>query len=132
MTRGWSGRHESPWLFDYNNSQARCSRRGVMDQVKHRLGIAEIIGDKRAQIQELARKYGADNVRVFGSVARGEATSNSDIDLLVSFPSDRSIFDLVGLWLDLTDLLGREVDLSTDESLKDYVRPYAMKDAIPL
>ncbi len=103
-----------------------------MDQVKHRLGIAEIIGDKRAQIQELAQKYGADNVRVFGSVARGEATSDSDVDLLVSFPPDRSIFDLVGLWLDLTDLLGREVDLSTDDSLKDYVRPYAMKDAIPL
>lgn len=103
-----------------------------MDQVKQALGIAEIIGNKRDQIRELARKYGADQVRVFGSVARGEATPDSDIDLLVSFPSDRSIFDLVGLWLDLTDLLGREVDLSTDESLKDYVRLDALKDAVPL
>jgi len=103
-----------------------------MDRTKHGLGIAEIIGDKRDQIRELARKYGADQVRVFGSVARGEARPDSDVDLLVRFPSDRSIFDLVGLWLDLTDLLGREVDLSTDESLKDYVRPQALKDAVPL
>jgi len=103
-----------------------------MDRTKHGLGIAEIIGDKRDQIRELARKYGADQVRVFGSVARGEARPDSYVDLLVRFPSDRSIFDLVGLWLDLTDLLGREVDLSTDESLKDYVRPQALKDAVPL
>jgi predicted nucleotidyltransferase len=103
-----------------------------MDRIKHGLGIAEIIGDKRDQIRALAQQYGADHVRVFGSVARGEARPDSDVDLLVSFPADRSIFDLVGLWLDLTDLLGREVDLSTDESLKDYVRPHALKDAVPL
>lgn len=104
----------------------------MTDNTKTGLGIAEIIGDKREAILQLAAKYGASQVRVFGSVARGEARPDSDIDFLVSFPPDRSIFDLVGLWLDLKELLGREVDLSTDTSLKEYVRPHAMKDAVSL
>ncbi len=104
----------------------------MTDNTKTGLGIAEIIGDKREAILQLAAKYGVSQVRVFGSVARGEARPDSDIDFLVSFPPDRSIFDLVGLWLDLKELLGREVDLSTDTSLKEYVRPHAMKGAVSL
>jgi len=104
----------------------------MTESVAKGLGIDDIIGDKREAILELAARYGASQVRVFGSVARGEARPDSDVDFLVSFPPDRSIFDLVGLWLDLTDLLGREVDLSTDTSLKPYVRPHALRDAIPL
>lgn len=104
----------------------------MTESIAKGLGIDDIIGDKREAILELAARYGASQVRVFGSVARGEARLDSDVDFLVSFPPDRSIFDLVGLWLDLTDLLGREVDLSTDTSLKPYVRPHALRDAIPL
>src|SRR5687768_10048135 len=104
----------------------------MTDQPIIGLGIDDIIGDKREAILKLAQQYGASNVRVFGSVARGEARPDSDVDFLVNFPSDRSIFDLVGLWLDLKDLMGREVDLSTDEGLKDYVRPSALQDAVPL
>jgi len=104
----------------------------MTESVAKGLGIDDIIGDKREAILDLAARYGASHVRVFGSVARGEARPDSDVDFLVSFPLDRSIFDLVGLWLDLTDLLGREVDLSTDTSLKPYVRPHALRDAIPL
>lgn len=104
----------------------------MTESIAKGLGIDDIIGDKREAILELAARYGASQVRVFGSVARGEARPDSDVDFLVSFPPDRSIFDLVGLWLDLTDLLGREVDLSTDTSLKPYVRPHALRDAIPL
>lgn len=96
------------------------------------LGVDDIIGDKRDAILQLATRYGASNVRIFGSVARGEARPDSDVDFLVSFPPDRSIFDLVGLWLDLQDLLGREVDLSTDGSIKDYVRARAIQEAVPL
>lgn len=96
------------------------------------LGVEDVVGDHRDAILKLAAEYGASNVRIFGSVARGEATPESDVDLLVSFPSDRSIFDLIGLWLDLKDLLGRDVDISTDNSLKDYVRPSALRDAVPL
>lgn len=104
----------------------------MTDQPITGLGIDDIIGDKREAILKLAEQYGASNVRVFGSVARGEARPDSDVDFLVNFPSDRSIFDLVGLWLDLKDLMGREVDLSTDEGLKDYVRPSALQDAVSL
>jgi hypothetical protein len=104
----------------------------MTDQSAVGLGIADIIGDKRDVILRLAEKYGASDVRVFGSVARGEARPDSDVDFLVSFPLDRSIFDLVGLWLDLKELLGRDVDLSTDNSIKDYVRVQAVKEAVPL
>jgi hypothetical protein len=80
------------------------------------LGIAEIIGDKRAAILQLAEEHGAYNVRVFGSVARGEARPDSDVDLLISVREGVSIFRLVGLWLALKELLGREVDLVDDSS----------------
>jgi uncharacterized protein len=76
--------------------------------------VEDVVGDHRDAILKLAAEYGASNVRIFGSVARGEATPESDVDVLVSFPPDRSIFDLTGLWLDLKELLGREVHLSTD------------------
>lgn len=68
----------------------------------------------RAEILALADRYGAYDVRVFGSVARGEATTH-DVDFLVTFREGASIFDQVGLWLDLQDLLGCEVDLITDD-----------------
>ncbi len=80
-------------------------------QIKHGLGVAEIIGDKRARILELAQQHGASNVQVFGSVARGEARPDSDLDLPVSFADNRSIFDLTELWQDVSELMGREVDL---------------------
>ena len=70
---------------------------------------------KRDEILQLAQQYGVYNVRVFGSVARGEATTDSDIDLLVSAHEGVSMFDLVGLWLDLQDLLGRKISLVTDD-----------------
>lgn len=83
----------------------------MSDQPKTGLGIADIIGDKREAILKLAEKYGATNVRVFGSVARGEARPDSDVDFLVDFPEKSSIFDAIGLWLDLADLMGREVSV---------------------
>jgi hypothetical protein len=96
------------------------------------LGIKEMIGDKREDVLRLAEKYGATNVRVFGSVAREEATPNSDIDFMVDFKPGVTIFDMVGLWQDLTKLLGREVDLTTEKSLKRWVKPHALRDAVPL
>lgn len=87
----------------------------MADQPVTSLGIDDILGDKREAILKLAEQYGASNVRVFGSVARGEARPDSDVDLLVTFPPDTSIFELVGLWLDLKDLIGRDVSLIADE-----------------
>jgi predicted nucleotidyltransferase len=77
--------------------------------------IEDRLANKRQQILVLAEKYGAYNVRVFGSVARGEAGPDSDIDLLISVREGVSMFDLVGLWLDLKDLLGCEISLVTDD-----------------
>lgn len=79
----------------------------MTEPLKRGLGIADILGEQRAQVLDLAQRYGAFNIRVFGSVARGEAISASDVDFLISLPADRSVFDLVGLWLELTELLGR-------------------------
>jgi hypothetical protein len=93
------------------------------------------LDDLRAQrdaILKLAEKHRAYNVRVFGSVARGEATPDSDVDFLVSVKPKTSIFELVGLWLDLQDLLGREVNLSTDEGLRDYMKSNVLRDAVSL
>ncbi|NWG15530.1 MAG: nucleotidyltransferase domain-containing protein [Chloroflexi bacterium] len=96
------------------------------------MGIQDILGDKREAILRLAAEYGASNVRVFGSIARGEARPDSDIDLLISFPSDRSIFDLVGLWLDLKTLIGRDVSLIPDGIEDKRFLQRVLKDAVPL
>jgi predicted nucleotidyltransferase len=92
----------------------------------------EILSDKREAILKLAKQYGATNVRVFGSVARGEAQPESDIDFLMEFDKDSSIFDMVGLWQDLTDLLQREVDLIADHPSGGRIAEIARKEAIPL
>lgn len=93
------------------------------------MGIPEIIGDKRDAILALAAKYGASNVRVFGSVAQGEATEASDVDFLVDLESSRSLFDLGGLLMDLQELLGRKVDVVTERGLHWYIRERVMQQA---
>jgi predicted nucleotidyltransferase len=93
------------------------------------MGIPEIIGDKRAAILALAAKYGASNVRVFGSVAEGEANEASDVDFLVDMEPGRSLFDMGGLLMDLQELLGRKVDLVTEPALHWYIRERVMHQA---
>ena len=87
---------------------------------------------RRNEILKLAEQHGAYNVRVFGSVARGEAAPDSDIDFLVDVKPETSIFELVGLWLDLKDLLEREVSLSTDEGLEGRFKSNVERDAVTL
>lgn len=88
----------------------------------------------RDAILRLAERYGATNVRVFGSVARGEATPDSDVDLLVSFRDGASLYELSGLWQALEGLLGRRVDLATDDPhpRRNRFLRQALKDAVPL
>jgi uncharacterized protein len=94
------------------------------------LGIMEIIGDKREEIIALAQKHHASNLRVFGSVARHEATSESDLDLMADFDEGASLIDLVGLKQDLEDLLGRKVDVLTERSLRGSLRDEILKDIV--
>ena len=96
------------------------------------MGIAEIIDRQRDQILVLAAKYGAFNVRVFGSVARGEADSKSDVDFLVDLEDGRSLFDLGGLLMELQKLLGRNVDVVTTAGLRPRIKDHVIKEAISL
>jgi len=73
--------------------------------------LERLLRERREEIVQVAAKYGARNVRVFGSVARGKAGECSDIDLLVEFEPGRSLLDHAGLWLELQELLGCEVDV---------------------
>ena len=92
----------------------------------------ELLQARREEILKLAAKHGAGNVRVFGSVARGEAGPSSDIDLVVSLEPGRSLFDLGGLWYDLNELLGVGVDVVSDRGLRERVRERVLREAVPL
>jgi hypothetical protein len=96
------------------------------------MGIPEIIADKKEQILALAAKYGASNVRVFGSVANGTANTNSDIDFLVDMEKDRSLFDMGGLLMDLQELFGRKVDVVTENGLHWYIKNRIISEAKPI
>ena len=87
---------------------------------------------QREEILALAEQYGATNVRVFGSVARGEATHESDIDLLVSFQSNYKLLHHAGLWASLKMLLQAEIDLSVEENLKEGYKATILQDAVSL
>lgn len=90
----------------------------------------------REEVLELLGPYGVRRIALFGSVARGEATDESDIDILVQlerpFRRSLSLLTLVGIELDLAKRLGRKVDLVLAEELDKYVRPYVEKDEVVL
>jgi predicted nucleotidyltransferase len=94
--------------------------------------IERLLAEKREEILRLAASRGARNVRVFGSAARGEAREDSDIDFLVDVESGRSLLDVVGLWLDLQELLGRKVDLLTEGGVNRHLRDKILAEARPL
>ena len=96
------------------------------------MGINEILKDKREEILRIAAKYGAKNVRVFGSVARGDAGPDSDIDFLVDMESGRNLFDLGGLLMELEGNLGRHIDIVTESGLRPRIYSSVMRDAVPL
>jgi predicted nucleotidyltransferase len=86
----------------------------------------------RGEILRLAEQHGARDLRVFGSVARGEANDNSDLDLLVAWEPGRSLLDHVGFVQDLQDLLGIKVHVGTEKSLHWYVRDRILREVTPL
>ena len=94
--------------------------------------IEQLLRGKREEILRIAAQRGARNVRLFGSVARGEASDGSDLDFLVDMEPGRSLLDLAGLRNDLMDLLGREVDVVTEDGLYWLLRRKILREAQPL
>jgi uncharacterized protein len=92
----------------------------------------DLLKQHRAEVLQLATAYGASDVRVFGSVARGDDDETSDIDLLVRMAPGRSVFDIGGLLMDLQELLGRRVDIVTERGLRPRIRAQVVRDAIPI
>jgi predicted nucleotidyltransferase len=120
-----------------NSVTQLCYNQVNHDRTNHRegakpLSLEILLKEKREDILRIASMRGASNVRVFGSVARGEADSKSDIDLLVDMEPGRSIFDLGGLLMDLQDLLDHKVDVVTERGLRDRIRDRVLNEAIPL
>ena len=87
---------------------------------------------RRSEILSLAAQHGASNVRVFGSVARGDDDAESDIDIMVDLEPGRSLFDLGGLLTDLKTLLGRDVDVVTEKGLRHSLRERVLQEAMQL
>jgi len=81
---------------------------------------------------EIADRYGAFDIRLFGSVARGDTDEASDLDLIVRFQPNRSLLDHGGLLMELRELLGISVDVIDDQAMRPRFREQVMKDAVPL
>jgi len=92
----------------------------------------QLLQSKRQEIMQIAARHGATNVRVFGSVARGEARPDSDVDFLVNLEANRSLMDLARLLRELQTLLNRPVDVVTEAGLRPRLRPQVLKEARPL
>jgi uncharacterized protein len=99
------------------------------------LGIEQVLGPYLARIKRIARRYHVREIRVFGSVARNAATPKSDIDLLVDFDRSqvtKSKLRTLDLAQDLETLLGRRVDVATEESLHWFIQPQVVTEAVPI
>lgn len=86
----------------------------------------------REAMQQAAERYGATNLRVFGSVARGEADADSDFDILVDLEPGRSLFDLGGLLMELREILNSDVDVVTEQGLRERIRERVISEAVAL
>ena len=91
-----------------------------------------LLRQKREAILQIASRYGAHDILIFGSVARGEATEISDVDLIVRFEPGRTLFDHGGLIMDLRELLGVKVDVISAAGMRERFRNYVLKEAVPL
>ena len=87
---------------------------------------------RREEIRRIGAAHGIDNIRVFGSVARGEADENSDLDLLVDVSSGRGFFDMAGFALGVEDLMRVFTQVATENGLKPRIRERVLAEAIPL
>ena len=96
------------------------------------MDLDEAFGKNKPFVFELAKQYGASNVRVFGSFARGDANKDSDIDLLVEMEPGRDLLDIIGFSQDLEEKFGRKFDVLTTGGLSPYLRESILSEARPL
>jgi hypothetical protein len=101
----------------------------VIDAPHRRITLNEVRAH-RDEIYAIAEKYGVDNIRVFGSVARGEADDDSDLDLLIDVAPDTSLWDMSGFALDIEDLLGVFTQVTTPNGLKPRIRDEVLAEAV--
>ncbi len=94
--------------------------------------IDQLLEEKREEIRRIAAMHGATNVRVFGSVARGEAHQDSDLDLLVDTNPETTSWFPAGLVLDLEEILGCKVEVVTEKGLNPYLKERVLQEALPL
>jgi predicted nucleotidyltransferase len=87
---------------------------------------------KRNEILDIAAKYGINNIKVFGSVARGESNQGSDIDFLVNFEEGRTLFDLIGFKNDLEELLSSKVDVVSENAIHWYLKDRIVQEAVEI
>ena len=92
----------------------------------------DILRNKRNEILDIAARHGARKMRIFGSVLRGEAKLNSDVDFLVELETGRSLLDIIAIKQDLEDLLGCKVDVVTEAALSPYIRDEVLGQAVSL
>ena len=96
------------------------------------MSISNTIKSRREEILNIAKKFGAKNVRVFGSVARGEEGPESDIDIIVEMKQGSSLLDIIAIKQDIEELLGRKVDVVTEASISPYIRNEVLREAVTL
>ena len=92
----------------------------------------DLLRSKREEIMAIAAKHGASNIRIFGSVARGEAINTSDLDLLIDLEPERSLFSLIALKQELEEVLDLQIDLAEPHSLHQLVRDRVLQEAVKL
>lgn len=122
-----------PNLSAYENGR-RAPSTAVLQRIRSALQVAptERIDQHRAQIRAIVAEYRASSPRMFGSLARQEATVYSDIDLLVDFADDATLLDEIGLRQALTDLLRVPVDVVGSDTLRGSIRERILAEAVPV
>ncbi len=96
------------------------------------MNIQDVLKERRKEILAAAERYGAQNVRVFGSASRNEADESSDLDILVSFERGCTLIDLVAFNDELENLLGLKVQVVTEGGISPYLKDRILAEAVPI
>ena len=96
------------------------------------MAVSNTLKNKRDEILTIAKKYGAKNIRIFGSMARGEENLQSDLDIIVEMEKGSSLLDIIAIKQDIEELLGLNVDIVTEASISPYIREMVLKEAVNL